>query len=217
MLLHVPRTSGVSEPEARSASNADRDAERGFRHDLEDAGNERTGGAGWVGHVHEVILDLDPGIPPVTPDEFLPEQLTEEVGGSATGASKHETPRKESAPPFTLGGRECAADLVEDVGRIGTSRHQADEVHDLGLGNAMLPPNLLPVSPDLGIHDMGEPQAPWKGHRQVLVDQDLFREILLLERLQQRESHAGVDAPTRVAGEFLGEGRRGEGHGYRGR
>ena len=103
------------------------------------------------------------------------------------------------------------------MGRIGTPCHEAHEVHHLGLGDTMLLSDFLPIAPNLGIHHVGKPQPSRKGHGQVLIHQDFLRKILLLERLQQRQRNAGVNAPARIAGEFLGRGRRGEGHGYRGR
>ena len=103
-------------------------------------------------------------------------------------AGKESTQTGRARIPVQLG-----SEPKEELGRVGPPDHELDEPLGLPVRDPATSPRVVPVPSDLRLDHTRKSEAPGKGHRQVLVVEDLDRPILVAQRLEESECHARVN------------------------
>jgi hypothetical protein len=177
---------------------------------FQESGDQGTRIAAGVAADEEIVGMVQDESLPGGAHQAPPEEPAELPLAAGPGQGKGQAAGEEPTEAPGRAGMERPPHLQEDVLRVRTSDHQAEEVHEFLLGDLPSKARIGPVPADLGLDDIAEAQPSRQGHRDVLVIQDLRREVLGAERLQDGQGHPRLDAAP------VGGGTRRSGFGTHG-
>jgi TPP-dependent pyruvate/acetoin dehydrogenase alpha subunit len=128
-------------------------------------------------------------------DHSTPEEVAQPSAKAPAGLDLQDPAGKEP-PQSGAGGfsMQVDAELQKELVGVGAPDDELNETERLFIGNPATAARVFAVAADLGVDDIGEPEAAREGERQVLVVQDLGRTVLIPQGLEQAERHLRVNA-----------------------